>query len=77
MKKRLILTVCRPAKILLRIALPLILLVSVYILVSYLIALEHDPIAANSLYPPLAEYIFSSLIITAVGAFAIQSAVRK
>ena len=77
MKNRRVLHVCRPTKILLRIALPLILLVAVYILVSYLVSLEHDPVMANSIYPPLAEYILASLLITAAGAFMIQSVNKK
>ena len=77
MTKQGVLRVCRPTKLFLRIALPLILLVAVYVLISYLIALSTDPIMANSFYPPLAEYIFSSALIALVGAVTIQTIYKK
>ena len=68
---------CKAGRTLLRIALPLILLVSVALLLSYLDARAADPMDANSYYPLLVEYIIASLAVTAAGAFVIELVSRE
>ena len=72
MKKRMLPHLCRTARIFLRCALPLILLVAVVLLISGLQAHERDPVAAGSYYPILAEYIAASVGIVLAGAFLID-----
>lgn len=62
----------RPARLLLRIAMPLILLASITLLLSYLDARTRDPILANLTYPPLMEYIAASVLITVGGSIIIH-----
>ena len=57
---------CKNALLILRIELPLIVIGLVAFLISYLQALEIDPLAATSFWSGAMEYIFAS-ILSAVG----------
>lgn len=56
------------ATVILRIGLPLVLLSSVTLLISYLSARRQDAAYANFVYPQMLEYIFASLAILCGGA---------
>ena len=60
------------SKLWLRLALPLILLVLIGILISYLDARAQNAVLANLYYPATMEYIFASLLITVGGVFLIE-----
>ena len=50
-------------RLLLQIELPIILIASVALFISYLCDRAIDPILANLYYPPQLEYIFASLTV--------------
>lgn len=76
MKKHPIHTPSRPSRLFLRIALALILTVSVALMLSYLDAREEWAAMANLAYRPLLEYILASISITAAGVLVIEIALR-
>ncbi len=66
----------KTTKLWLRLALPLILLTSIGILISYLDARTQNSVLANLYYPAMMEYIFAALLITVGGVFLIELAER-
>lgn len=64
----------RSASMILSILLPLLLLVTVILLISYLIEREATPLYANAYYGGMLEYILASLTITVGGAFLAEVA---
>lgn len=72
MKKRKIHKPGRPAKFVLHIGLPVIVLASVALLLSYLTARQVDPVWANLYYPQLLEYPIASVAILLSGFLLIE-----
>ena len=56
-------------RLLLRITLPILVVFFVAVLISYLDARAIDPVGANLRYPAYVEYILSSCVLAAMGAF--------
>ncbi len=76
MKKLPIHSPSRPSRLFLRIALALILVVSVALMLSYFDARDEWAAMANLAYRPLLEYILAALSITAAGVLLIEIALR-
>ena len=76
MKKPSVHTPSRPSRLFLRIALALILIVSVALTISYLDARKEWAAMANLAYRPLLEYILAALSVTAAGVLVIEIALR-
>ena len=66
----------KSTRLLLRIALPMILMTTVGILIAYLDARSQNHALANLYYSDALEYIFAALLITACGVFLIEIAER-
>lgn len=64
------------ARMILRIDLPILLLASVVLLISYLQAREIDPAYANVYYGQGVEYILASFVL-AVGSFCLIDTVER
>ena len=62
----------RATKILLHIELPLTLLYAVVFLVSYLMALEEDPVRANLYFKPLLVYLLYPAMITSFSVLLVE-----
>ncbi len=62
------------SRVLLRVALPMILMASIGILISYLDAREQNRVLADLCYPDALEYIFAAILITVGGVFLIELA---
>ena len=60
------------AKLFLRIALPILTLVSVAFLISYLQKSQLEPIMAKLAFRPLLEYVLAGITITAVFSWLID-----
>ena len=75
-QKEVLLPLKKTTKLWLRLALPLILLTSIGILISYLDARTQNSVLANLYYPAMMEYIFAALLITVGGVFLIELAER-
>ena len=69
-------TISRAARVLLRTCLGLTLLSAIALLISYLQVRQTSPLLANIDYPPMLEYIFAALAITACG-FVLLSFVER
>jgi len=67
----------RYTRLLLRITLPILTLWTVALLISYLDARAVDPVKANLHYPSFVEYILSSAVIVAIGAFICAHVEKK
>ena len=76
MKKPFVHTPSRPSRLFLRIALALILIVSVALTISYLDARKEWAAMANLAYRPLLEYVLAAISIAAAGVLLIEIAQR-
>jgi hypothetical protein len=76
MKKQRPLSPHRETKLLLRIALPLVLLSTLALLFSYLEAREASVQMANLIYRPFLEYILAALAVTAAGTVLVEAVAR-
>ena len=68
---------CRPTVTFLRATLPVLLLISVGLLISYLCVREENLLLANLCYPPMLECVTASLAVLAVGAILIELVQRE
>lgn len=66
----------RETRLLLRIALPLVLLSTLALLFSYLEAREESVQMANLIYRPFLEYILAALAVTAAGTVLVEAVAR-
>lgn len=72
MQKRQHPTPCRAVKMILHIELPITVLYAVVFLISYLMALEADPVWANIHYKSLLVYLLYPSMITAFSILLIE-----
>lgn len=66
----------RIARTVLHIELAVILLCGIVLLLTYLRAREADPVLADSIYPPLAEYLVSGVVLAA-GTFVLADLLER
>ena len=66
----------RIARTVLHIELALILVCGVVLLLSYLAARQKDPVLADAVYPPLAEYLVSGVVLAA-GTFVLADLLER
>ncbi|MBQ5772240.1 MAG: hypothetical protein IIW07_01940 [Clostridia bacterium] len=66
----------RIARAVLHIELALILVCGVALLLSYLAARQKDPVLADAVYPPLAEYLVSGVVLAA-GTFVLADLLER
>ena len=67
----------RYTRLLLRICMPILTLFAIGLLISYLDARAANPVKANLYYSPCLEYILSSAVIVAIGAFICAHAEKR